>query len=69
MKKWKKYQTLEGNDCWKKQWQRRGIYSINWNAERWNKVDLFVEIFGMVQDTDHFEAVKHVLKSTVDVKN
>ena len=23
----------------------------------------------MVQDTVHFEAVKHVLKSTVDVKN
>ena len=36
-----------------------------------NVSDLFLELSGMVQNTDerHFETVKHVLKSTVAVKN
>ena len=34
-------------------------------------LNLLLELSGMVQNTDerHFEAVKHVLKSTVAVKN
>ena len=69
-KKWKEGQNLEANDCWRKQWQRWWIYSVNWNSERWNKVDLFLDISVMVESTDqrHFDAAKHVLKITVDVK-